>query len=506
MHNLQYICRRGVYIIAFLLFSWMFAVLISWPAHRIKMLLGIVVLAGIIVLKKRMEKRVLRISYDRAVKVMSFVFFVLQIYVMYNIFFETGWDAGIKVIPAAERIALNGDLEFLKDPYFSTYPNNLLLITIFAAVLKINYHFGVFLEDYYLMAIVILNCMISTVSAYLIYKTGKKLLGEEYAFWGWLLGTCMLVFSPWNVICYSDPMALFFPVLIFWIYFREEMSPVKKYSLIFLLGYIGISIKPQVGIAVIAIVCIQAVKHVREFREKTFLKRMLKITVISLTAILVLSKLLDTVYKLEGFEIDREKSFGIGHYLMMGLNKESMGQFSDDDVAFSEQFLTREERNKADLREAGKRIKELGAGKLVKHLSRKLLITYGSGTFAWGREGNFYMEYKREPNLQAAVRLRSLYYSDGSKYWLFSGAEQILWFMVLMLVYIKIIFGVWNRKREEDPCQVLVLALTGLMLFELLFEARARYLYAYVPVYILAAMSGLKALSERLGSGLLQKK
>jgi len=133
---------------------------------------------------------------------------------MYNIFFETGWDSGIQVIPAAKIIARNGDKSFLSDIYFSNYPNNLLLVSLYAAVLKINDSVGIFFENYCLMAIVILNCAISTSSAVLIYKTGKKLLNEKYAFLGYLLGVCMLVLSPWNVICYSDPLALFFPVFI----------------------------------------------------------------------------------------------------------------------------------------------------------------------------------------------------------------------------------------------------------------------------------------------------
>lgn len=44
------------------------------------------------------------------------------------------------------------------------------------------------------------------------------------------------------------------------------------------------------------------------------------------------------------------------------------------------------------------------------------------------------------------------------------------------------IFGV---KRKNDIYVVLKLCIIGITLFELLFEARARYLYLYVPIYII---------------------
>lgn len=48
-----------------------------------------------------------------------------------------------------------------------------------------------------------------------------------------------------------------------------------------------------------------------------------------------------------------------------------------------------------------------------------------------------------------------------------------------------------------------MLSVLGLTLFEQLFEARARYLYSYTPVYILLAAMGLLECKNRLtGRGL----
>lgn len=38
---------------------------------------------------------------------------------------------------------------------------------------------------------------------------------------------------------------------------------------------------------------------------------------------------------------------------------------------------------------------------------------------------------------------------------------------------------------------ILILLIIGLTVFEIIFEARSRYLFAYVPVYIMLAMNGI---------------
>ncbi len=44
----------------------------------------------------------------------------------------------------------------------------------------------------------------------------------------------------------------------------------------------------------------------------------------------------------------------------------------------------------------------------------------------------------------------------------------------------------------------MLLSVVGLTLFELLFEARARYLFTYVPIYILLALYGLQFIKTKL--------
>ena len=53
------------------------------------------------------------------------------------------------------------------------------------------------------------------------------------------------------------------------------------------------------------------------------------------------------------------------------------------------------------------------------------------------------------------------------------------------------------KKREENRyISVLILAVLGLTLFQILFEARARYLYSYVPIYAILACGAVKAVLD----------
>ena len=62
---------------------------------------------------------------------------------------------------------------------------------------------------------------------------------------------------------------------------------------------------------------------------------------------------------------------------------------------------------------------------------------------------------------------------------------QAIWMLVLALALCCAVFV------KEERLAVVMLSLIGITLFEMLFEARARYLYCYAPVYILMASIGL---------------
>ena len=61
----------------------------------------------------------------------------------------------------------------------------------------------------------------------------------------------------------------------------------------------------------------------------------------------------------------------------------------------------------------------------------------------------------------------------------------MIWLAVLAV-------GIFSIFRKEKEVAVIMLSVIGLTVFELLFEARARYLYTYTPFYILLAAIGIQ--------------
>lgn len=155
--------------------------------------------------------------------------------------------------------------------------------------------------------------------------------------------------------------------------------------------------------------------------------------------------------------------------------------------------MTTSERDAANMDVAIKRIKEMGVVGTGKHLVSKTLTNYYDGTFFWGGEGGFFSQMREEKDLLLNSFLRGLYHIGGSgKYYLlWANFEQMVWLTILLFN----VFSGLGRKNENK--NVIMLGIIGLTLFELIFEARSRYLYTYTPLYIVLAVYGFDYILER---------
>lgn len=144
----------------------------------------------------------------------------------------------------------------------------------------------------------------------------------------------------------------------------------------------------------------------------------------------------------------------------------------------------------ANIREAGNRIKEYGIYGFLEHLVKKTLMNYSDGTWAWGMEGEFYREYLEPKNQILSPFIRDFYYNEGGRFSYFISYAQSMW-MLLLGGCVCCVFVDRKKQGIDHAKLVLFLSILGLTVFELLFEARARYLYCYIPIYILIANVGL---------------
>lgn len=447
---------------------------------------------------------------DRAVPWICVALFLTEVYISICIFFNPGWDPGSIWRRAQQRILGDswGD-------YFSKYPNNLLLLLGETLLLRVNQHAGIFPGDYAPMACIVVNCAVISTTCFFIYRLLCLLTRRRYALVG--LGLCIVLagLSPWMCVFYSDTLAMIFPVLTIYIYIEPirlckytygkklrtaERNGIYARAVAVLVGCIGYFLKPQCIIPVIAIACVEFVYFLKERNvpqpKPRRALRILLLALLAAVAMVTLSKALVWQYESADVRLEREESFGIAHFLMMGLNTDTDGSFSAEDADFSASFQTSAERSRADMERASERLKQMGFGGYLRHLYRKMLMTFHDGTFGWWGEGTFYTPAVGSPNMTTSPALKSLYYRGGTHHEFYKLAAQLAWVTVLFLTGA---YGLLSAgKPGKFETDVLKLSIIGITLFLMLFESRARYLFMYIPFFCVLAAMGLAELAEIL--------
>ena len=482
-------------------FVWIFIMLIgfsyrTYPLKRTFILSNITILVIILffflfmmlIHRNTDYKKKKKTDYDKIVKIMFIAFIPIQIFLFYNGFFETDWDPGNTIIPTARAIIDGGKINNF---YYSIYSNNLLITSFFALILKISKFINPFGND--LMNIVVINSIISSVSSYLVYKIGCKLLNKKYAFIGYIISIFVLVLSPWNMIYYSDSLGLLFPILIFYLYLSNINRKVK-WPLISFISYIAYLIKPQSSLIFFALV---VVGLVRNFDINKY-KKLIPSVLISLGLILGLHFSLNQLYKIEGFKFNDKYKINFTHYLYIGANDMSSGLYNETDFSKSIMNKNSRERTKNNLDGYFDRVKDYGVVGYFNFLSKKILVNFNDGTFAWGTMGLFY--YKVSDSVTPlSSGIRDIYYNYGKYYKQSSTLQHMIWILIITLITMHSIFSIIDllkKKKINYNELVIILTLVFVVIFQLLFEGRARYLYVNMPLFILMMLYGLKDINS----------
>lgn len=468
-------------------------VLVLLPGSVARFALAAVIAAGVGLLVRRCGRGS---GCDRAAATIGALLFIWQLLCAYNIAFETGWDAG-RIADAVKAYVCEYRNDMTSYYDYQRYPNNLLITFIEIFTLRVCRAFDIGMGLSPMPGMVLINCVVNTLACALVYMTTKLYVDEKYALCGYIAAALLFGISPWTVIYYSDALCLAVPLACFYLYAKPVPSRARRsirYAGCIVLGCVSYFIKPQCLIMLIAIFCCELA------RAHGLRRRFAALTLAAVLAGLTFAgtqTAIDAGRRSIGFSLDPERKYGAAHFLMMGLNEETGGVYSANDVWYSSTFATAAERTAGDLEKCRERLNEFGAAGIARHLYKKMRIIYGDGTFAWGMEGEFYRAVPEPPNSSLSPLLRSVFYNSSSNYRHFFAFEQILWAGVLMM---SLFSAFCTGCRREGSMSALWLALLGIAAYELLFEARARYLYIYAPVFCTAAAAGLKAWAGMLSS------
>jgi len=438
--------------------------------------------------KNQLLKKYSTLNIDKFVLVATVLLFLGQCYVFYNTFFLSGWDAGA-VRNFVDTIISDGDRSSI-NLYFSRYPNNLFLSYLYLLIQKINNGLGIFNGVYSYMCIVILNCAINAFSCWLSYKTAKTFVSPAFALVAYILCVFSVGISGWSIICYSDSLALFIPILSVYLYCKQYKTARMKMVGIISAGFVSVAgyfIKPQCLFVLIGILILEVLNLI----GKKSLKSLLRPITLCLVAAIVFSvtniglELLNNKYNVR---IDKERTFGYSHFLMMGANPVNNGGYLQEDVNFSDSFATSKQRKEANIDVFKERVASMKSGFLT-HLTKKMLSAFNDGTFAWALEGNFFMVVPENINNKMAPFLKSIYCID-NRFAYFATFQHLVWLFILLCSLLTI----FSKKANYDQnnLSLLWIVLLGFVLYEILFEVRARYIYIFVPLICTLVPIGIR--------------
>lgn len=247
--------------------------------------------------------------------IVSFGLFLFQVYSVYNYYFYTGWDVP-QLINMSYAVAHGEDVLGFSG-YFSQYPNNLFLVSVFSFIRKAAHLVGLHEHEYFVILCV--QCLLNTGAGMLLAGVLDELFHkEQIEMLGYVLYLAFVWASPWVSIPYSDSMGLIFPVLIIYIYINRKKT---RYSIIpwfaiAALAIIGYRIKPQLTIIFIAILIIETISFLRTGAGKDIFQMLAGIAAGILCATILSQMAISALH----ITIDDEKSFHMQHFFMMGMN------------------------------------------------------------------------------------------------------------------------------------------------------------------------------------------
>ena len=389
--------------------------------------------------------------------------------------------------------------EAISVDYFSMYPNNLTLAGIYGGLLRLPMCLGAELgEERGLLLLILVQCALNTACGLLLWSLTRRVAeafsdgvtAAQAALVALIAYAVLIGLSPWFLVPYSDSSALIFPVLLLWLYERLR-GRLPSALLLGALGTLAFMIKPQASIPLIAIaLCELAALIVRRSKRSAVF-----LILMGSAFLLVVLPAQSVMERQIGIELDSDRAMNPAHYVNMGLNAEHDGAFNMPDLD-AVLAVPAKERTAWCLRTAWARVKEYGVPGMAEHLLRKALVNFADGGFAWG------IDFARNDLPVKDERLtpwvRSVVYSDGTRYPALHALEQAVWLLLLVLCP----FGAFGLRRlcaeQETPVPAaMLLSVIGIIAFNMLFEAKARYVFVMVPVMIAVSAAGLCALRGR---------
>lgn len=405
---------------------------------------------------------------------------IVQVLMIFPLRYMPEWDIDA-LFGGASEWAGTGDFASYHE-YFGMFHNNWGGLILFRAVFGIARLFGV--KDFFIVAS-LFNSALSISTMYLTGSVCEKLVGTRGRLTAYFIFSISLPFYFIAPAFYTDALTMVFPILIFRLYLaaREQNRFWKRLGVFALMGLtagIGYGIKATVVIMLIAVIIDAALTCDH--------KKALPLIPVSAVMMLICSLTTRGII-LRHLDWDEAKSLEIPllHWVMMGAFDN--GMYDPDEYAFTKSFEDPAERRAAVKERLFERSKSYDIGDYAELFMRKLDIDFGDGTY--GLSDCLGCPHGENNALQ------SFLVKDGEHYAVYKHICTAVLIALYILVIVSCVFDVFGRT-DFGNLFAPRLALFGLVLFLLFWEARWRYFSNFIPVIIVSAVGGLEHIFNKL--------
>ena len=409
--------------------------------------------------------------------VASVFYFVVQIALAQILRFEPNTDA--EQCHTAAKLLVdtgtfgNNERSFI---YFTRYPFNLGLVYLLAAIFRVAGALGI--ADRF-MPVVLVASLLFTLGLLCGARVARRIGGVKAQTRMLLLFASCLPFLYCSTEMYTDVFALAFPTMIIYFAFKlEEAKDVKAKLLFALLFALCVFIGAQIRFtSVVAAIACMIVLLLKKRGAALMLCGVLLCAVFALGGALMDS---ETHKHLSEEDIAKNELPRL-HHIVMGLpvqTDEGYGQYGYGEwLIFSTSFDDPQERKEALLTEVIDRIYYLRyPSRLIHMMSRKLLSTFGNGTFVLH-------EIIQADTPEANHPVKQLIFERGGGYRLYYHLTTALFTAQMLLACAACLQAIFRRDTRGAA---VFIALLGIFLVLCMWETRARYFFSYQMLLLIA--------------------
>lgn len=372
------------------------------------------------------------------------------------------------------------------DPYLHTFPNNVMITSIYNVLLVIFNKIGA--KDFLTVATVF-NSLLVAVSGILLYYNTKKMFDEDKALMVLFITVMTTPLYLYSASYYSDTFSMFLTMILLNLYLRIEEKDNLKSTIIWQVLFaismvIGIKMKITCTFIIIAI-CVYKILNL-QINIKNIIKKF-GISIILTGMLFILYNVFINPIYITNEEYTEAYKIPTEHWIMMGLN--GRGNFSYEEYHYTQSFPTYKERQDATRKEIIERITRMyQENTLFKHIIGKL-------GFAW-YDGSYYAPdvLRREP-----VKKRYLHefvLEAGSKTAIYKYWPQCMHFGMLIFMCFNV-YRVLKERNYLAKDNILFITIYGLLVFLLIWENRSRYLITNLPIIMMSQLGGIEYIANR---------